>query len=243
MIRQDKLSTAQRVLSMAAALTLLLTLPHAVGAAPPLKLFDHNQIVQDEHDETQRQIDEMNNGFEIPASLVCALLELSRVGSEKTVFVTNMAYTGNLGGTAGADDKCNVEAAAADPPLLGNYKAWVSTLADPVRDRFTKSPCPYVRTDVVQIDPSFAAIVDLSGTIMNPIDKDEMVGDVGMVPVWTDTTPSGFWHNIGFDCNNWTSDSVEDFGIVGDSKATDFHWSFNTVSTCNLPAHLYCFQQ
>ena len=74
MIRQDKLSTAQRVLSMAAALTLLLTLPHAVGAAPPLKLFDHNQTMQGEHDETQRQIDEMKRRLEITDSILCAML-------------------------------------------------------------------------------------------------------------------------------------------------------------------------
>ena len=67
---------------------------------------------------------------------------------EKTVFITSAKFKGNLGGLAGADDKCQAE---ADGPASivpsGTYLAWLSDGTDSPDTRFTKSSHPYMLPD------------------------------------------------------------------------------------------------
>ncbi len=63
----------------------------------------------------------------------------------KTVFVTSATFKSNLGGLAGADDKCQAEADdAASIVPSGIYLAWLSDGTDSPDTRFTKSSHPYV---------------------------------------------------------------------------------------------------
>jgi hypothetical protein len=65
----------------------------------------------------------------------------------KRVFVTSTVYTGNLGGSAGADDKCQERADAAG--LGGTFKAWLSATGtgNSAFDRLSHASVPYVRVD------------------------------------------------------------------------------------------------
>ncbi len=96
-------------------------------------------------------------------------------GLYKTVFVTSETYTGDLGGLAGADEKCN--ALASDAGLDGTYMAWLSgstrfstpspfAVPSPAV-RFTKSPIPYARVDGAVIASDWDDLVD--GTLLVPI--------------------------------------------------------------------------
>src|SRR5690349_8427688 len=70
--------------------------------------------------------------------------------SGKKIFVTSLDYTGNLGGTTGADGKCAARATVAN--LAGTYKAWISTTgADDAKTRLAHSTGAYVRVDGVPI--------------------------------------------------------------------------------------------
>ena len=50
---------------------------------------------------------------------------------EKTVFVTSASSNGNIGGLAGADEKCQMEADGPDSIVpSGTYLAWLSDGTD-----------------------------------------------------------------------------------------------------------------
>ncbi|MBK6698138.1 MAG: hypothetical protein IPG50_39025 [Myxococcales bacterium] len=84
---------------------------------------------------------------------------------KKRVFVTSATYTGLLGGTAGADAKCQGLADAAH--IGGRFKAWVTSPAT----RFLHSRGPYVRVDDVVVANSWADLAD--GVLAAPISRTE----------------------------------------------------------------------
>ena len=90
---------------------------------------------------------------------------------EKSVFVTNAKFNGNLGGLAGADAKCQAE---ADGPASivpsGTYLAWLSDGFDSPDIRFTKSSHPYILPDGTKIAEDFTDLMD--GSILHPINID-----------------------------------------------------------------------
>ena len=53
----------------------------------------------------------------------------------KRIFITTTSYSANLGGIAGADNKCALAAMAGN--LGGAWKAWISDGATNAIDRFT----------------------------------------------------------------------------------------------------------
>ncbi|MCP3848848.1 MAG: DUF1554 domain-containing protein, partial [Gammaproteobacteria bacterium] len=57
--------------------------------------------------------------------------------TSKTIFYTDTTYSGNLGGLAGADTKCQAAADSQTPPVQGTFKAWlgVSTGGDAIPAR------------------------------------------------------------------------------------------------------------
>jgi cysteine-rich repeat protein len=67
----------------------------------------------------------------------------------RRVFVTSAVFTGDLGGRAGADAKCQAAAESASAP--GTFRAWLSTNNGSPADDFVKSAVPYVRLDDVQV--------------------------------------------------------------------------------------------
>ena len=67
------------------------------------------------------------------------------------VFATTAAYTGNLGGRAGADAACTTSRTAAGLP--GTYKAWLSTNTTDAKDHVFQASIPYAK-DSLNNDPA-----------------------------------------------------------------------------------------
>ena len=171
----------------------------------------------------------------------------------KTVFVTSESYTGNLGGLAGADQKCNDLAAAAS--LAGDYKAWLSDSSQSPNTRFTQFPGPYKMVNGTVIASDFADVVD--GALNTVIDRDEHGAPPSSFTsspfVWTSTKPDGSGREDRH-CVDWTNDVPGQApGILGGGGifADDFgttaspieRWTYIGSTTCAIAAHLYCFQQ
>jgi hypothetical protein len=123
------------------------------------------------------------------------------------VFVTNATFSGDLGGLAGADAKCQAAASAAN--LSGTYRAWLSTTASsPAADAtFTKASGPYRRVDGVQVVADWADLTD--GTLGAAIRVTETGTQLFNNSVWTHTLPDGTAGGVahGGDCAGWTEGS------------------------------------
>lgn len=191
-------------------------------------------------------VDDDCNGEVDDPSPVCAL----------RVFVTSQLYTGDLGGLAGADAKCQALADAAS--LGGTYKAWLSSSTVDARERLTHSSKPYVLVDgsVVANDwDEFA-----SDQHQRPIDLTETGGATpqmaGIPAVYTGSWSNGTlhtWTKLGFSeveaiCEDWQSTTY--YGTAGlieaveDGMATeDELWSRGGVAACSTALSLYCLEQ
>jgi hypothetical protein len=160
---------------------------------------------------------------------------------ENLVFITSLRYTGDLGGRAGADVKCNTLAQAANLP--GTYRAWLSDASTSPATNFTQSPNPYRLVNGVQVAANWLDLVD--GNLSAPINVTENGGTVSE-PVWTNTRPNGIPANVTTptsSCNGWTTSSGSFPGHGGQSPAPSGSWTDSSLFNCAMPARLYCFQQ
>jgi LruC domain-containing protein len=172
------------------------------------------------------------------------------------VFLTQATFTGNLGGVAGADSKCQAAAGAAG--LSGTWRAWISDgQGRSPSSRFVKANVPYVRCDGVRIADNWADLTD--GAIQNPINVTE-TGDAPMGGgnfIWsftrTNGTP-GLFNNGSFACYgtnchcfNWTSTQTNNPTIgsaVGRWAFMDDDWTdYSYGNFCSSRYRLYCFEQ
>jgi len=162
--------------------------------------------------------------------------------SGNIVFVTSAGFTGNLGGTAGGDTKCNNLASAAHLP--GTYKAWLSTATpgDNPASSFTQSTMPYVLVDGTHVAENWAGLV--SGTLEHGIDEDEHGTITTQSSVWTGTNANGtaptFPQQV-LDCFGWSD--TTDLAYDGSPAATNSNWSIQSGLVCNNLFPLYCFRQ
>lgn len=161
-----------------------------------------------------------------------------------TVFITSTTHNGNFSGLNGADDFCAARAAAAG--ISGTFSAWLSadvvgaTPAVNAVDRIVDGQ--YVRTDGQIIASSLTEL--LSGTLQNPIDRDESENQVSAeLNVWTGSWADGTVCETD-NCDGWITDLGGQDSIVGSSnQTTDNKWNFNDVSyNCDEVLHIYCFQ-
>jgi len=166
----------------------------------------------------------------------------------RLVFLSSAVYSGDLGGTAGADEECQALADAAD--LEGEFMAWLSDEdSSPALD-FEPSDGPYELVDGTRIAEDWDDLVD--GTLANPIDLDEN-GDPGPLSdrfcggvetlVLTGTRDNGT--RSGTDCSGWTSNLGG--GTWGRSDQTA-NWSLAcsggaNQDRCGSFAPIFCFQQ
>ncbi len=165
--------------------------------------------------------------------------------SVKIVFVSSVAYTGDLGGLAGADDKCNKLAMAAMLP--GPYMAWLSDGAMGPEQRFpVKANYPYVKVNQQMVALNWKQLT--SGDLLSPIDTTELnkapaaVSNPCPAAVHSNTTPSGQVLDAFNHCNNWTFASGS--GRWGAWNATGMQWSDSCKELyCGKTARLYCVQQ
>lgn len=167
-------------------------------------------------------------------------------GYGRTVFVSSVMFTGDLGGLLGADAECQALAVAAGLP--GTYMAWLSTAVESPSTRMTPSPDPYVRVDGVEVAPNWAGLVD--GTLDVPINLTELGGPApigntscaggGFPTVWSATSANG--SSAGTACANWTSTAGS--GLWGQANATDGTWtSWCSGGVCDWLSPIYCVQQ
>ena len=169
-------------------------------------------------------------------------------GTEKKVFLSSVAYDGNLGGVAGADAKCATLATNAS--LAGTYKAWISvtTGTDDPATTFTHSTVPYKLVNGTTIANNWAGLT--SGTISAAISLDENGATPAATNRWTNTTTSGTASSSGSgnstNCVGWTNNaSGGKNGRYGSSGATNSTWTDNgaTNTGCNGLLRLICVQQ
>lgn len=155
------------------------------------------------------------------------------------VFVSSQTWNGGqIGGLAGADQKCNDAALAAG--LGGKWVAWMSTNQDNVRavDRLT-SDGPWQMVDGQTIATSKADLLD--GTLMVALrrtEKNDLIDTIND-RVWTGTRPDGT--PAPYDCGMWTNAGGN--GNCGEAEfANGGRWSNNVVEACGNVNRLYCFE-
>jgi TolB-like protein len=194
-------------------------------------------------------------------------LELSK---SKIVFVSSARYTGNLGGVAGADAKCQQLAEAAGLP--GTYKAWLSDKTSSPAATFTRWNGPYVLVDGTKVASNWLGLTERFHFV--PINISETGQDAGKSFQWTNTGSSGgpgpgrvtrdmlesTWGPgeasiratvRDGSCQNWTSSNGDLYdGLYGNSIGMGVEWTYDIASPtsaqiadCNEMLRLYCFQQ
>ena len=154
-----------------------------------------------------------------------------------TVFVTSKTFTGNLGGLAGADEKCQDLADAAD--LTGRFTAWLSTEAEDAKDRIPVEG-PYQRVDGVLIAEDLDGLIDGSINASIDVDENEIVVSVNRI-VWTGTNVMGMLTNSGDDCDGWRIGMGVNFGGNGQANQTSGRWTVLGSIACGGEGRLYCF--
>lgn len=163
---------------------------------------------------------------------------------EKTVFVTNASFKGNLGGLTGADDECQAE---ADGPASivpsGTYLAWLSDGTDSPDTRFSKSYGPYVLPDGTMIAEDFVNLTD--GSIPHAINIDATGKSLGLTYYWTGTNADGTTAQYFLTCVGWTVDPAGNFkGMAGSFRKGPTLWSSGYANTsCGISNKIACFQQ
>lgn len=179
------------------------------------------------------------------AVLMAALLSACKVGgpsgsapSGRRVFVTSQSYTGDLGGLAGADQKCQLAATTAG--LGGTWRAWLTVLGATVSSRISETP-PWSDLRGAELFASESARDNaLPGFAL---DRDEFGRTLGDVRVWTNAWSTALPQTA--DCVAWTNATAGQTGAVGAPAATiPGRWAANFESlSCQTPAHLYCVEQ
>jgi hypothetical protein len=162
-----------------------------------------------------------------------------------TVFVTQTAYQGDLGGLAGADAICQQRAEAAGLPGT-DWTAWLSDDTTNARNRIPRGE--YRRVDGTLVASNRADLFD--GELAAPINLNEY-GQTQASFAWTATNLDGT--GTGNTCNNWTDASSEQGGCpdpgdpkcgsVGSTSATNAEWTKLNAAPfqCSAQYNLYCF--
>ncbi len=159
--------------------------------------------------------------------------------SELGVFVTSTPLVASyfMGSVLAADAFCQVTAKGQS--LDGTWRAWMSSSASAVAERFTHYEAPYraVGGDVIAY-----GWTDLTtNPLQAPIDRDEFGNPVSPATPWTGTSVAGAFIDT-YACNDWASASDTDNAAVG---ATDdiAAWSAFAPVDCTGTNPIFCFQQ
>jgi hypothetical protein len=168
------------------------------------------------------------------------------------VFVTSQLYTGDLGGLAGADARCQALADAAG--LGGTHKAWLSSSTVDARDRLTHFGKPYVLVDgsVVASDwDEFASLhhqrpIDVTEAgEAAPISPANGVSIVYTGSSWDGTLytwPQNFGVIVHATCDDWLSMTAHGTAGAGYLAAWG-SWTSTYTPPCWKVASLYCLEQ
>jgi hypothetical protein len=158
----------------------------------------------------------------------------------RRVFVSTERFTGNLGGTSGADGSCQSLANAAH--LGGAWKAWISDNTTSPSTRFAQAAVGYRLLDGTLLANGWTGLV--SGALLHGIDLTEQKSSAGNSEVWTGTLESGV--AIGTDvCGGFTSSAnAANHSVIGNTSRTDLRWSNATSQSCDQNTlRIYCMEQ
>lgn len=151
-------------------------------------------------------------------------------GCRMRIFHVSGAYSGNLGGLAGADSTCQSEATTLG--YSGTWKAVLSDATTNAKDRLTIE-YPLVRASSPAIIIDSADIWD--GSLAASI------GSGGDWP-WTGSNTDGTKH--ANTCNSWTNGTISFSGRRGQPTLTDSTWINDAQTGCsNTATALYCIEQ
>lgn len=157
---------------------------------------------------------------------------------QKRVFVTSVTYSGSLGGSSGADQKCNLAAQGAN--LGGTWKAWLSSGSTNAIDRIADVG-PWYGMDGKKV---FNNKANLTTTPLASIERSEQ-NTIQLAEVWTGSEQGGT--AAGMDCAAWTSADDADEGASGSPSAyQSAGWGGHSPAQptpCGFPNALICFEQ
>lgn len=155
------------------------------------------------------------------------------------VFVTQSAWTGDLGGVKGADTKCNSEASKSVLLDGKTFRAWISTgLSSPATTFDHGFNGVYRLVDGTVIALNGWKTLS-SGVLTSVIDGDHNGALVVDVTPWTATSDDGSFQ--GEHCSDWTSSLAREDGSVG-SLTNGAGWSLFGTKSCQTERRLYCFE-
>lgn len=168
----------------------------------------------------------------------------------RIAFLSSLKFDGNLGGLAGADEKCQQLAATFDPELAHTYVAWLSDANSPAISRLTPANLPIVLRTGLQVAASLNELVTTGpfpGIYLT--DDDQTLTDK---EVWTDTMFNGQTFESSH-CEGWGSNDGllnARFGYnwlpvnspVLPTWTKDHWWTSNDNGTCAALRRLYCFE-
>lgn len=158
----------------------------------------------------------------------------------KHVFVTHSVFEPNMGGSNGADAKCQAAASAAG--LSGSYIALVSSGKTSALSRVTSMGPYYSVTEELSyatksdfLATSFSSVTDELGGVLPPT-----------ATVWSGSDASG--NASTHDCLSWTSNASTDDATLGtdDSQnltAANGWGAGETRGVCNAAHALFCVEQ
>lgn len=167
----------------------------------------------------------------------------------KRVFVTSQMYTGNLGGLAGADQKCQQLAVSAG--LLGTYMAWLSDDTGSPSTRMNKANIPYVLVNGTKVANNWDDLID--GDLLAALNLTETGGAVpagntkcggdGAKTVWSNTDIHGNLFSHIDSCTNWTSTNGQSHWGGADQIGPYWTEWCNGTPGCDRLSPIYCVQQ
>jgi hypothetical protein len=157
-------------------------------------------------------------------------------GAQHVVFGTSTYYDGALGGSSGADAKCQARAEAAG--LFGGWKALVSTATEDAYNHITLTG----RVHNLNNELVATNISDLfDGTISNGVKYNEYYAVIsGEVRAWTGSLSSGAISTNN--CSEWTSFAIGN-GMTGNATLSTSAWINSADATCGNALRLYCVSQ
>ena len=172
----------------------------------------------------------------------------------RIIFLTDARYTGSmLGGLAGADSICQVEANLAN--LKGTYKAWLSDSQVSASSRMVHSATPYWNTRAEVFVNSWADLTSGNGTYAHAYtphgavpsyDNSSACFNASTCPyAWTNTNAYGEISDTQHSCNNWIGGSCSAQGTLGNWIIEGYPtmWTLAYTTSCCYNYMLYCLEQ
>ncbi|MBE7439917.1 MAG: DUF1554 domain-containing protein [Spirochaetales bacterium] len=180
-----------------------------------------------------------------PAGLIVSAMLSSKESTAAMgglfMFITTDVSTGNVGGIAGADSRCNADAAR---PRQTGYKAMIADVAG--NRRASQSPdvgdgqIDWVlrpSTRYLRSDGAFLVTTSAEGLIKSQLQAP--LDATGSRQYWTALNSD--WTTHGSDCTGWTDTAGT--GAYGIGNSVTSGAIFSATQSCLTSTHLLCVEQ